>query len=376
MRERSASPKDMARREREEAASGAGQGAERGETHEITLPEGPALRLDKALARALGEALSRSRIRSLIEAGEVRPLTGGEVGAPVTDPAFRARGGTRWRITVPPARESTLGPEAIPLDIVHEDEDLVVIDKPAGMVVHPAPGAETGTLVHALLHHCGDSLSGVGGVARPGIVHRLDKDTSGLIVVAKTDAAHRALAAQFADRTAGRRYLALVHGVPERSDARLAGLPGVAFEPGGIIRIATNIGRHPKDRQRMAVLRAGGRPAVTRMKLEEGFGTAAALVSCKLDTGRTHQIRVHAAHVGHPVIGDPVYGRRRFPGSLGEAARAAAEAFPRQALHAAELTFRHPSSGEMMTFRTPLPADMAALLARLRQGRSGSSQER
>ncbi len=372
MRERSASPKEASPPETPEAASASPATAPEGGTHEVTLPEGPAMRLDKALARALGPALSRSRLRGLIEAGQVRPLTQ-EGAAPVTDPAFRAGGGTRWRITVPPVRESVLVPEDIPLEIVHEDDALIVIDKPAGMVVHPAPGAATGTLVHALLHHCGDSLSGVGGVARPGIVHRLDKDTSGLIVVAKTDAAHRALAAQFADRTAGRRYLALLHGVPERGDPRLAGLPGVAFEPGGVIRIAADIGRHPKDRQRMAVLRGGGRPAVTRMKVEERFGAAAALVRCKLDTGRTHQIRVHAAHVGHPVIGDPVYGRRRFPGTLGDAARTAAETFPRQALHAAELAFRHPASGAMMTFHAPLPADMARLLAVLRAGRDATS---
>lgn len=260
--------------------------------------------------------------------------------------------------------------ETIPLNVVHEDAVLIVVDKPAGLVVHPAPGSPSGTLVNALLAHCGDSLSGIGGERRPGIVHRIDKDTSGLLVVAKTDKAHAALAAQFAAHSVERRYRALVHGVPDAGDARLRGLPGVDVEPGGVIRIAARIGRHRTERQRQAVLATGGRHAVTRLRVIETFGTpgAAALVECWLETGRTHQIRVHMAHLGHGLIGDAVYGGRRRVSekAVGAAAAAAAAAFPRQALHAASLGFVHPETGEMLRFNSPLPADMAALIAALR----------
>ncbi|CAN0603626.1 unnamed protein product, partial [Ectocarpus sp. 12 AP-2014] len=197
--------------------------------------------------------------------------------------------------------------EDIPLAIVYEDDDLIVVDKPTGMVVHPAPGSPSGTLVNALLHHFGGKLSGVGGEKRPGIVHRIDKDTSGLLVVAKSDAAHHGLAAQFADHSLERSYLAVCHGVPDIGDPRLAGVKGVGFEQGGIIRITTQLARHKTDRQRQAVLFQNGRHAVTRLRLAETFGTSAALISCKLETGRTHQIRVHLAHIGHGLIGDPVY---------------------------------------------------------------------
>jgi 23S rRNA pseudouridine1911/1915/1917 synthase len=226
------------------------------------------------------------------------------------DPAARVAGGERIEVRIPEAVPARDAPEDIPLAILHEDADLIVVVKPAGLVVHPAPGAEAGTLVNALLHHCGERIAGVGGTRRPGIVHRLDKDTSGVMVVAKTDHAHAALAAAFKARAVEREYLALVWGVPDAAEPRLAGLPGVSFEPGGVLRIEGAIGRHPADRKRMAVV-AGGKPAVTRVAVLERFGGHAALVACRLETGRTHQIRVHLSHVGHPLIGDPVYGRRR-----------------------------------------------------------------
>ncbi len=206
-----------------------------------------------------------------------------------------------------------MAPEAIPLDIVFEDDDLIVVNKPAGMVVHPAPGSPSGTLVNALLAHCGDSLSGVGGAKRPGIVHRIDKDTSGLLVVAKSDRAHDGLADQFADHTVERVYKAVCHGVPDAADPRLRGIRGVSFEEGNTLRITTHLARHKTDRQRQAVLFHGGRHAVTRVRVSQVYGqpAAAALLECWLETGRTHQIRVHLAHVGHALIGDPVYGGRR-----------------------------------------------------------------
>ena len=314
-------------------------------------------RLDKALAEATPD-FSRSRIVSLIAAGAVR----GPDGTIATDPAARAAPGAEYALTPPPPRRAEPEPEAIPLDIVHEDAALVVVNKPAGMAAHPAPGAEWGTLVAALLHHCGASLSGVGGVARPGIVHRLDKDTSGLLVVAKTDAAHAALAAQFAARETERRYLAICRGAPDRADPRLAGLEAVAFEADGTLRIEAPIARHRTDRKRMAVV-PGGRRAVTRVALLRRLGPSArpvaALLACRLETGRTHQIRVHLAHVGHALIGDPVYGRARVSGP--EVARA----FSRQALHAQTLGFRHPDDGRFLRFEREPPADFAGLLAAL-----------
>jgi 23S rRNA pseudouridine1911/1915/1917 synthase len=235
------------------------------------------------------------------------------------------------------------------------------------MVVHPAPGSPDGTLVNALLHHFGGELSGIGGEKRPGIVHRIDKDTSGLLVVAKSDRAHHGLAAQFADHSIEREYLALCHGVPDPGDPRLNGVKGVSFEAGGVLKITSQLARHKTDRQRQAVLFQGGRHAVTRVRVLEGFGPVA-LVSCRLETGRTHQIRVHMAHVGHALIGDPVYGgRRRVSGkALAPGLAAALNAFPRQALHAARLGFDHPVTGERLAFAADLPADMAALVAALR----------
>ena len=315
-------------------------------------------------------ALSRSRIARLIGAGQVRRVGG---GAPVTDQKARVAAGEIYEIALPEAAETHMEAEAIPLDILFEDEDLIVIDKPAGMVVHPAPGTPSGTLVNALLHHFGGNLSGVGGRNRPGIVHRIDKDTSGLLVVAKSDAAHQGLAAQFEKHSVERHYKAIVHGVPEASDPRLRGLRGVSFEPGDILRITSGLARHKTDRQRQAVVFNAGRHAVTRARTIERFGTppAAALLDCWLETGRTHQIRVHLAHAGHGIIGDPVYGGRRrlSPRAVGEAGAEAARAFPRQALHAATLGFTHPVSGEAMRFEAPLPADMAGLLKAFAAGR-------
>jgi len=332
----------------------------------IVIGENPPPRLDKALAAAVPEqaALSRSHIGKLIEKGAVAR----EDGEVVTRLKTRSQPGDVFLITLPPATEIEAGPEDIPLDIVFEDDELIVVNKPAGLVVHPAPGSETGTLVNALLHHCADSLSGIGGEKRPGIVHRIDKDTSGLLVVAKTDRAHHALAAQFADHSIERHYMAIVFGVPSRGDPRLAGVPGVAFEPGNIIRISGNIARHKHDRKRMTVVTNAGRHAITRLRVVESFGNALALVDCWLETGRTHQIRVHLTHAGHALVGDSTYGGRRKLAArdLPEGAVEAVREFPRQALHAATLGFIHPVSGEMLQFEAPLPDDMGKLLAVLR----------
>lgn len=333
------------------------------------IGEDPPPRLDKTLSRDVPEAaaLSRTRLARLLEEGAICVN-----GAVVRDAKARVAAGDLIAIVVPEARESHMAPEAIVLEVVHEDDHLIVIDKPAGMVVHPAPGSPEGTLVNALLHHCGQSLSGVGGARRPGIVHRIDKDTSGLLVVAKTDAAHQGLAAQFAAHSVERQYLAVVQGVPDAGDPRLRGLRGVDFEPGNVLRIATHLARHRTDRQRQAVLFEGGRHAVTRVRVRERFGTpaVAALVECWLETGRTHQIRVHLAHVGHGLIGDPVYGGRRglSERALPEGAAAMARGFARQALHAAVLGFVHPVSGLVLRFEAPLSQDMSALIDALRSG--------
>ena len=316
------------------------------------------LRLDKFLAarmEAAGETISRSRLKALIEDGRVlvEALVEG-------DAAAKLRPGQSVILTVPLAAPAAPAAEAIPLIVVFEDVDLIVIDKPAGLVVHPAAGHASGTLVNALLAHCGDSLSGVGGVKRPGIVHRLDKDTSGLMVVAKNDAAHRGLAALFADhgRTMGlaREYLALVWGAPERA-------AGAVDAP---------IGRHPHHREKQAVVRGqSGRNAVTHWSVEKVFpgerGASAALLRCRLETGRTHQIRVHMAHIGHPVVGDPIYaaGFRTKAERLSAPARAALDVLGRQALHAALLGFPHPITGEILRFESPPPPDLARLIAAL-----------
>ena len=333
----------------------------------MTIGEDAPARLDKALAAAVPEkaALSRSRLMRMIGEGAVS--RGGVV---VTNPKEKVAPGEVWDIRLSPATEADLRPEAIALTVVHEDADLIVIDKAAGMVVHPAPGSPSGTLVNALLYHCGDTLSGIGGERRPGIVHRIDKDTTGLLVVAKSDRAHHGLARQFEDHSVSRHYLALVHGVPSGADPRLRGTRGVSFEAGGVIRIATGLARHRTDRQRQAVVWDGqGRHAVTRVRVLEGFAGQAALVECWLETGRTHQIRVHMAHAGHGLIGDQTYGgKRRLSEKLLGQGAALGNTFPRQALHAASLGFDHPVTGARLEFAAPLPPDMAALLEALRRG--------
>ncbi len=291
----------------------------------VTPPEADGERLDRMLARAIPE-LSRSRIQALIAEGCVTP------------PARRAVAGQRYRVSVPPPRPAAPVAEAIPLAVVHEDAHLIVVDKPAGMVVHPAPGHDGGTLVNALLDRCGPELTGVGGVARPGIVHRLDKDTSGLIVAAKTEAAHAGLRALFEAHDINRGYLALVQGLPSPVSGR----------------IEAPIGRDPRHRKRMAVVERG-RAAVTHYRVEAAYRTHAACVACRLETGRTHQVRVHMAHIGHALLGDPLYGGRRR----------GLPAFPRQALHAARLGFRHPATGESMLFESPPPADFRELAVML-----------
>ena len=334
------------------------------DTLSLTIGADAPPRLDKALAALVpeGAALSRTRLMRMIAEGAVWLE-----GQAVTDPKARVAEGQVYDLRLDPAAEVETLAEEIALSIVHEDGDLIVIDKPAGMVVHPAPGSPTGTLVNALLAHCADTLSGIGGEKRPGIVHRIDKDTTGLLVVAKSDRAHHGLAAQFEDHSVNRRYLAVVHGVPQAGDPRIRGLKGVSFEAGGILKIATHLARHKTDRQRQAVVWEQGRHAVTRVRVVEPFGDGAALVECWLETGRTHQIRVHMAYVGHGLLGDQTYGgkKRLSPKGFGDAADLG-NSFPRQALHAATLGFRHPVTGEMMEFSSPLPADLAELIAALR----------
>jgi 23S rRNA pseudouridine1911/1915/1917 synthase len=319
-------------------------------------------RLDRALARHFGE-LSRARLQALIREGAARL---GDL--PVTDPSLKLRGGETVIVTVPEPLPSTPLPQAIPLAIVHEDGDLVVIDKPAGLVVHPAAGHAEGTLVNALIAHCGESLSGIGGVRRPGIVHRLDKETSGLMVVAKNDRAHRGLAAQFADHgregALEREYQAFIWGRP-RGDSLTVDRP---------------IGRDPKHRQRMAALAEGrGKEAVTHLHIVQVYPSGradplASRVRCRLETGRTHQIRVHLASLGHPLIGDPLYGGgfKTKANRLDAAGKEALRVLGRQALHAALLGFSHPVTGEHLRFESDLPPDMAELERALRGLRADS----
>jgi 23S rRNA pseudouridine1911/1915/1917 synthase len=314
-------------------------------------------RVDRLLAARL-EGLSRTRLKDLILDG--RLAVGGRT---IRDPGYRVNAGDALVVTVPPPEPAEPEPQDIPLSILYEDAELIVIDKPAGLVVHPAPGHASGTLVNALIAHCGASLSGIGGVCRPGIVHRLDKNTSGAMVVAKTDRAHAALAAQFADhgRTGPltRGYLAFVWGVPERTR-------GVIEAP---------LDRHPHARDKQAV-RPGGRFAITHWEVVERYaGTdgkpAASLLACRLETGRTHQIRVHLAHIGHPVMGDTVYGSgfRTKAARLGSCAQEALAALARQALHAHLLGFEHPTSHHHLEFRSELPTDLVRLRCVL--GRDG-----
>lgn len=316
--------------------------------------------------------LSRSRLSKLLADGAISGPSG-----IVRDGKARVTEGQEYLIALPDPEPVETRPEAIPLVIAYEDDELIVVDKPAGMVVHPAPGSPSGTLVNALLAHCGDSLSGIGGEKRPGIVHRIDKDTSGLLVVAKSDRAHHGLAAQFEAHSAQRRYLALAHGVIDGADARLRGTPGVSFEDGAVLKITSRLARHGTDRQKQAVYFDKGRHAVTRARMIESFGTppAAMLVECRLETGRTHQIRVHMSHAGLGLIGDPVYGgaRKASARALGPVAARIA-AFSRQALHAAHLGFDHPITGAPLAFDSPLPADMADLLNQLRHPSDSGGQ--
>ena len=333
----------------------------------VILGDDPHMRLDKALAAAVPEAasLSRSRLMRMIAQGAVS-----RNGVVITDAKAKVGPGDSFALRLDEAVDLEAAAEDIPLAVVWEDDDLIVINKPAGLVVHPAPGTPSGTLVNALLYHCGDTLSGVGGVRRPGIVHRIDKDTTGLLVVAKSDRAHHGLAAQFESHAVTRHYLAVVHGLPDAADPRLRGLRGISFEAGGILRIATHLARHKTDRQRQAVVAANiGRHAVTRIRVVERLGSAS-LVECWLETGRTHQIRVHMSYAGHALIGDQTYGGRRILAAktAGEAAAGLANSFPRQALHAASLGFDHPVSGERLEFSSPLPGDIEGLIAALRAG--------
>ncbi|MGH1367228.1 MAG: RluA family pseudouridine synthase [Maritimibacter sp.] len=334
---------------------------------EVIIAEKPPARLDKALGRDVPEEanLSRSRLGRLIVEGKVR-----KEGEVVLDPRAKVNEGDVFTVEVAQALESHIEPEDIPLDVIYEDADLIVINKPTGMVVHPAPGTPNGTLVNALLFHCGDDLSGVGGMKRPGIVHRIDKETTGLLVVAKSDAAHHGLAAQFEKHTVERHYMAVIHGVPDAGDPRLKSVRGSSFEAGNILKLQTQLARHKHDRQKQAVVWNGGRHAVTRARVVETFGkpAVATLVDCWLETGRTHQIRVHMAHAGHGLIGDPTYGGRRklSDKAVGQVAAEAVRSFPRQALHAATLGFVHPVTGEELRFEAPLPDDIETLLAGLR----------
>jgi 23S rRNA pseudouridine1911/1915/1917 synthase len=314
-------------------------------------PEEAGQRLDRVLAARV-PGVSRTRLKDLILSGQVTDAVSEE---PFTKPNAKLSAGDVVVVDLPPPEAAEPQPEPIPIVVVYEDAHLIVIDKPAGLVVHPAPGHWTGTLVNALLHHCGDSLSGIGGVRRPGIVHRLDKDTSGLMVVAKSDVAHRGLAEQFADhgRTGAleRTYVAFGWGVPDRQT----------------FTVDAPLARDPRNRLKMAVVRAGGKEAVTHVAREAVFGPPgapiASLLACSLETGRTHQIRVHCAHAGYPLLGDDVYGAgfRTKVAHLSDEARTALAALGRQALHAAVLGFDHPISGRFLRFESELPADLARL---------------
>lgn len=316
------------------------------EVFQVTVT--PALdrqRLDKVLVALLAQdapTLSRVRIQALIEDGLVTLSN-----KAISDASRKAKVGEKYKVQIPPPEPAVPEAQKMDLKIVYEDKDLLVIDKPPGMVVHPAPGNRDKTLVNGLLAHCGISLSGIGGVARPGIVHRLDKDTSGLMIVAKNDLAHQSLTSQFSDRSLSRVYQALVWGVPVPRQGS----------------IEASIGRHSRDRKKMAVS-AKGKTALTFYKVLESFGFAS-LVECTLATGRTHQIRVHMAYRKHPVIGDVTYGGTRTHGAESLAKRL--RGFPRQALHAVELQFIHPRTNKKMRFHSELPEDIAVLLANLKQ---------
>ena len=311
----------------------------------VAGPDAAGLRLDRFLTDAIG-TLSRSRVKALIEEGHATAN-----GAAGLDPSDPVKPGVCYAVTTPQPRSALPQAQAIGLTILHEDADLIVLDKPAGLVVHPAPGNEDGTLVNALLAHCGDDLPGIGGERRPGIVHRLDKDTSGVMVVAKSQAAMLGLAHAFATRDLERSYLALCWGLPS---------PGTGSIEGAI-------GRDPRDRKRMALVTRGGKQALTNYRTLKTWAPAVTLLECRLETGRTHQIRVHLSARGTPIVGDPVYLRRVPSAARGLPApqRGLLLDFPRQALHAATLGFRHPVTGAELSFSTPPPADFAILLSSL-----------
>lgn len=300
-------------------------------------------RLDKYLSHAIPD-ISRTRAQQLLENDCVS-----KDGHTIRDGSYRVKPGECFSVHIPEAEPTDMRPADIPLSIVYEDNDFLVIDKPVGMTVHPGAGNHQDTLANALLAHCGDSLSGIGGVTRPGIVHRIDKDTSGLLVVAKHDVAHRNLAEQISTRTLKRRYLALCWGMPSPKKGTIEG----------------NIGRNPKHRQKMAVLAHGGKSATTHYEVKKCFGLHASLIACQLETGRTHQIRVHMTEKGHPLIGDQTYGSshakhiRQLSPELQDFIK---NHFKRQALHAASLSLLHPVTGEKMEFESPLPEDMQRLI--------------
>lgn len=310
--------------------------------NEISLgSDATGMRLDRALAIAI-PTVSRERLKALISSGHVSNAD----GQLLRDPARKATAGQFLRVAIPIPPPAQAVAQNIPIDIIYEDRDLLIVDKPAGLVVHPACGNLDGTLVNALLYHCAERLSGIGGSARPGIVHRIDKDTSGLLVVAKTDPAHEALAAQFARRHIERRYKAIVAGMP--------------MPPTGTVN--ASLGRSPSDRKKMAVVSPDhGKSAITHYRVLESLKNAA-LVECQLETGRTHQVRVHMTSIGHPLLGDPVYGRTR---SVHQSILQQLK-FQRQALHAAYLGFNHPITGEKMAFESQMPQDMQELFSSLR----------
>jgi len=313
-------------------------------TIEITVSE--AIDVGRRLDQFLSDqsditqlGLSRKRIQDLIQSENVT-----RNGKACTKQTYKTKAGDVFIVTIPPAEDMTIKGEDIPLTVLFEDEHLIVVNKPTGMATHPAAGSRTGTLVHALLHHCKGNLSGIGGVERPGIVHRLDKGTSGVMVVAKNDIAHQHLSQQFKDRTLDRRYLAICYGVPTELSGEVEG----------------NIGRSPKNRKKMAVLRTGGKTALTTYKvtdLNQDYGFS--LIDLKLHSGRTHQIRVHMTHIGHPLVGDPTYGRKRnLPNDFPSEGLDLIDNLGHQALHAYKLAFEHPKTGEFMTFTHGMPEDM------------------
>ena len=323
------------------------------DTHIITVTDEMAgVRLDKLLTQEIPD-MSRSRLKNLIneEAVTLTNLSGART---IPTPSRTVKPGDSIKIIIPDAAEPDPIAENIPLDVVFEDEHIILVNKPAGMVVHPAPGSPTGTLVNALLYHCGDSLSGIGGVKRPGIVHRIDKDTSGIIIMAKHDKAHVGLAEQFADHSIERLYTAICKGHPNPANGRIEG----------------HIARHSTDRKKMAVYDGHGKWAETHYRTLKHYQASgkpiASLIECKLETGRTHQVRVHMNHIGHALVGDPVYGRTaKLSNSVAGPVRAAVQSFNRQALHARTLGFIHPVSGKAFKFESELPYDMKGLIETL-----------